>query len=241
MGRPVPTHREGDGAPSSPACGSDHGARICRLAEESARADDPQSALRTLTELRRELDAFVHFQVGRSLAAGRSFGEIARALGISRQAAHRRYRDLAPVRPRARRRLAATEQARRVVRLAYAETFARGARAAGSRELLLAVLQTDGDAARALRAEGVTLEKARACTSTADSPRSGDGDETSVRRVLRRAGRVALAHGDRHLGPEQLLLAAIADADGDAAHILTALGTTPGEIRARLGRRDHSS
>ena len=52
-------------------------------------------ALETLAELRREIELFNREQVKRGLAAGRSFGEVARALGVSRQAAHRRYRDLA--------------------------------------------------------------------------------------------------------------------------------------------------
>jgi hypothetical protein len=215
---------------------SEHGERMRRLAEESARADDPESALRTLTELRREIDAVARMQVGRALATGRSFGDVARALGISRQAAHRRYRKLAPAHPRrAARRLVVTEAARRIVRLARAETHAAGATAAGSHELLLAVLGTDSDAARALRSEGVTLEKARACTRRADCA-GGDGDDPGcLRRVLQRAGRVALARGDGQLSPTQLLLAAIADPDPGAHRTLTALGAAPDAIRARLG------
>jgi hypothetical protein len=216
-----------------PMRNSDHGERLCRLAERAASADDPASALRILTELRRELDAFVGIQVRRSLAAGRSFGEVARALGISRQAAHRRYRGLAPVRPGAPRRLVATEQARQVVRGARAETLTAGAPAAGSREVLLGILRTECDAAQALRSEGVTLEKARACAPLVDSG-GGDGHSNCLERIVRRAGRVAVARGDAHVRPEQLLLAAIADADGGASGTLAALGATPLAIRARL-------
>ena len=222
--------------PAAPMRLSEHGELMRRLAEESASADDPESALRTLTELRREIDAVARMQAGRALAAGRSFGDVARALGISRQAAHRRYRELAPAHTRrAAGRLVVTEAARRIVRLARAETHAAGATAAGSHELLLAVLGTDSDAARALRSEGVTLEKARACTRRADSA-GGDGhDSGCLRRVLRRAGRVALTRGDGQLSPTQLLLAAISDPDPGAHRTLTALGTTPAAIRARLG------
>src|SRR5215216_4092152 len=115
------------------------GQRIRRLAEESV-AGDPESALRALTELRQELDACVRLHVRRGLAAGRSFGDVARALGISRQAAHRRFRELAPAQgPASERGLVATDQARRVVRLARAETLAAAARAVGSRHVLLAI------------------------------------------------------------------------------------------------------
>ena len=71
---------------------SEHRQRICALAEEAASEADPESALRTLVELRRELDAFVGVQVERGLAAGASFADVARALGISRQAAGLRRR-----------------------------------------------------------------------------------------------------------------------------------------------------
>jgi hypothetical protein len=213
---------------------ADHGARLCRLAEQAARADDPESALQILTELRRELDAFVGMQVRRSLAAGRSFGEVARALGISRQAAHRRYRQLAPARHGAPRRLRATEQTRQVLLGARAETVMAGAPTAGSREVLLGILRTECGAAQALRSEGITLEKARACAPLVDSA-GGDGDSSSLERIVRRAGRVAVTRGDEHVCPEQLLLAAIADADRGASGTLAALGATPLAIRARLG------
>jgi ATP-dependent Clp protease ATP-binding subunit ClpA len=216
---------------------SEHGQRICELAEEAANTDDPESALGTLAELRRELDAFVTVHVRRALVADRSFADVARALGISRQAAHRRYRQLTAARPRrAERRLVATQEARRVMRLAYAETLASGATAAGSRHVLLGILRTDSAAARALQWEGVTLENARACAQAATSP---DGQEevdpNCFRRILKSAGRVAMARGDRHLKPEELLLAALMDPDGSASRTVTALGAPPASIRARLG------
>ena len=215
-----------------------HGQRICQLAEEAAKTDDPESALRTLTELRRELDDFVRVHVERGLAAGRSFGDLARVLGISRQAAHRRFRELAPARRRSpgRRRLAATDQARRVMRLAQAETVASGARATGSRHVLLGILRApDSAAARALQSEGITLERIRACGQLPGADGGGADDPTCVRRILRNAGLVALAGGHRHLRPEQLLLAALADPDGGASRTVAALGATPASIRTRLG------
>lgn len=219
----------GEGGAASPAVLQEQGRRICRLAQEAAEAGDAEPALRVLTELRGELDAFERLHVGRGLAAGRSFAELARVLGISRQAAHRRYRELAPRRRRPRR-LEATEHVRQVIRIALAETCAAGRTAVGSRELLLAILRTDRDAARALRAQGVTLEAARACRAV-----DGDGgDPAGLRRILQRAGRLALGRRDRQLASTHLLLALVADSDRGAAHTLAALGTTPASIRAAL-------
>src|SRR5689334_14472719 len=81
-------------------------------AVESAR--DPELALRSLTELRRAVDVSIRLQAARGLAAGCSFTQIAHALGISRQAAHSRFRELTP--GRTSRRLAVSEQTRQLLR-----------------------------------------------------------------------------------------------------------------------------
>lgn len=55
---------------------------------------EPTASLRALTALRAELDVLERHLVGRALQEGQTYTQIARPLGISRQAAHRRYRDL---------------------------------------------------------------------------------------------------------------------------------------------------
>ena len=68
--------------------------RIIALLERTLTDPEPTTRSR-LTELRRELDELERAHVGRALQSGSSFADVARPLGISRQAAHRRYRDLA--------------------------------------------------------------------------------------------------------------------------------------------------
>jgi ATP-dependent Clp protease ATP-binding subunit ClpA len=216
----------------------EHAKRICELAEDAAHAEDGMSALRTLTELRQEAELLAEAHVERALAAGHSFADVARALGISRQAAHRRYRELAPERPsEPPRRLRATAEARAAVRLAREHAVAAG-EDLRAKHVLLGILGTDGDAARALQAQGVTVEAAHACARAmdGDGARSdaSDGD-ANLRRMLREAGRVALARGEERLGAEQLLLAALGDADDGARRTLAALGVTPASIRTQLG------
>jgi DNA invertase Pin-like site-specific DNA recombinase len=70
--------------------------RIILLTRRMLLARDPLAALEDLQALRADLDAFEREQVRRALASGASYGAVARALGISRQAAHRRYRDEFP-------------------------------------------------------------------------------------------------------------------------------------------------
>jgi hypothetical protein len=210
--------------------------RICDLAEDAARAEDPMSALSTLTELRREVDELVRVHAERALESGRSLADVARALEISRQAAHRRYRHLVPSRsPAPSRRLKLTADGRAAVRLARERAVAAGS-PLRSEHVLLGILGTGGDAARALEAEGVTCETALACARTIGA----EGSERAVGRgslrgLLREAGLVAVARGEDGLGTEQLLLAALGDADGGARRTLAALGVTAASIRKRLG------
>ena len=75
--------------------------RIIALLERTLTDPDPIEALATLTDLRGELDELERTHVARALQAGESFADVARPLGISRQAAHRRYRDLACPPPQA--------------------------------------------------------------------------------------------------------------------------------------------
>lgn len=212
----------------------EHAKRICALADDAANAEDGLSALRTLSELRSEAEELAKAHVERALASGRTFADIARALGTSRQAAHRRYRHLAPERTsESSPRLAASAVARHAMRLAREDAVAEGA-PLGPEHVLLGILGTDCDVSRTLMAEGVTLDAARACARGTD--RDGGDSSTNVRRMLTEAGRVAVSRGEDQLGVEQLLLAALDDADDGARRMLTALGVSPESIRVQLSR-----
>ena len=68
--------------------------RILDSLQRTLASPEPLDALAALTTLRSELDAFEREQVRRALESGYSYSAVARGLGISRQAAHRRYRGL---------------------------------------------------------------------------------------------------------------------------------------------------
>ena len=68
--------------------------RIVTQLERTLTAPDPVRALRELRALRAELDALRARAGARALESGASFAAVARGLGITRQAAHRRYRHL---------------------------------------------------------------------------------------------------------------------------------------------------
>jgi transposase-like protein len=107
---------------------------ITRL-ERMLTAPDPLRSLRELGALRAELDAFERDQVRRALESGVSFAGVARGLGITRQAAHRRYRRLLDASPR----LVASPEALAVLQHARQAAARTGAAAVGAEHVVSAV------------------------------------------------------------------------------------------------------
>ena len=137
-------------------------------------------------------------------------------------------------------RVVATEHARRVFRLANEEARSSRAAALGSEHVLIAVLASGGDAARALIDAGATLEHVRASdrAMTAEpAPPSGfRRPAAGVRQLLREATQRAISRGEHWLDVTGLLLAALADPDGGARRVLAALDVDVPALRARLER-----
>ena len=197
--------------------------RITQLAAETIAASTPCAALRTLSELREELDAFERRQVAHALAEGASFAAIARELGLSRQAVHRRFRDLAAE----ERPLGLAPDGRRILYYAREEAAALRAPELGSEHIVLAVLRAgDLPAAALLRSAGATLERARR-HAAAMTPR---GEAGNLRTLLAAAAREARARGAHRIEVEHLLLATL------DARMLRALGLDAEQIRAELTR-----
>jgi transposase-like protein len=222
--------------------------RLLELLEHAVRASDPEVALHALTALRRELDAFERVQAWRALDAGSSYGAVARALGISRQAAHRRYRELAaatePPPGGEPTRLRVAPEARAAVQLAGEEATALGAAQMGSEHLLLGILRAgDAIAADALRAAGGTLERARTAAmptlATPPDNGAGAGDRASAvtryaRAVFGEAMRQAAVQPDHSIGVADLLRAALHDPEGGACRTLQELGISADLVLANL-------
>src|SRR3954454_3899463 len=109
--------------------------RILNLLERTLTAPEPTASLRALSALRRELDALERAHVARALQEGQTFAAIAKPLGISRQAAHRRYRELASGTQAPR----LSSEARAALLRAREEAARHGSRSIDSEHLLLAL------------------------------------------------------------------------------------------------------
>jgi len=213
------------------------GERLARLAAEAAGSPTPGAALRKLAELREELEAFERRQVAHALAEGASFAAIARELGLTRQAVHRRFRDLAGTQPP----LLTAPDVRRIMRYAREEGAALGADELGSEHVLLAVLRAgDLPVAALLEGAGASLERARAQVEAATPHRKlfqRGPDAGGLRALLAAPAREARARGSRHIEVEHLLLGMLEDRAGGAWRTLRALGVDPDEIRELVAAR----
>ena len=229
--------------------------RLRELVEHAVRAGQPAAALRAMTALREELDAFERLQVARALDAGQSFGDVARAIGISRQAAHRRYRDLAGRRAarrggRARGRPPAARDQRGARRgHARARGGVRDGRRHG-RQRAPAARASSAAARRArrrcssraasrspTRAAARSRRSSRARPPVRPSPPPGAaagprGISAYARAVFELALREASKRGDGYVGVDHLLLASLEDPNGGACRTLCELGLDPEQVRS---------
>jgi hypothetical protein len=205
-----------------------------RDAVSSAPLDQLAAAAVTVAHLESVGDAMLSHFVDRARVHGHSWSEISGALGVTKQAAHKRFSLTTPTLDRF------TPRARRV--LEHAETVAHslGHGYIGTEHLLLAQFdEPDAVAAKVLVELGASralverevLERvARGETATAGTmpftPRAAQALAATVGQALRL--------GHNYIGTEHILLAMFAEPEGVAAQVLAALGLDEAPVRARI-------
>ena len=232
-----------------------------RFAREAVDASRPTDSLAAIASLRERLDTLEAARVDAALADGCSWRVIAEALGVSRQAAHRKHAPRVAAaakqleaRSVAGRRLLIVGPARAAVVLARQEAAQGKSRLVGTEHLLAGLLRgREGAAAQALTNLGVTLDKVRHCAQASADLARGDpetedlappGWATPARLPFSRRGRCALeqslreavALGDEHLGVEHLLLALLRDDASRAMRCLERLDVTAAKVEDELKR-----
>lgn len=224
--------------------------RAVHAARRASRAGDPESGLEAVVELRREVEALEAGQVRRALAQGWSWQRIARSLGVSKQAAHRKHAVRSPQASTSgtqqRQRLVITGESRKAVEYARVEAKSLGHTAVEAEHLLLGLLRQTGHASGALMKAKVGLGEARrevrdmhlreTPAETSSAPGGPLPVSPGARAGFEQALREAVGRGDGHLGPEHLLMALLRDRDGGAGHVLSRLGVPAGRLQTLLER-----
>ncbi|TDW23765.1 Clp protease N-terminal domain-containing protein [Kribbella kalugense] len=201
----------------------------------------------TISELTTTSDAALGFFVDRARGAGKSWVEISAVLGVTKQAAHKRFADSWTSRPAFERY---TQRARAVVQAAADIARERNHDFVGTEHLLLGMYnQPEGIAAKVLVKHGITNESVLQAVDVqspaaepSDKPKTLDGDNPPYTRraahVLQGAVGEAVTLGHNYVGTEHLLLAFYRDQAGIATKILLEQGLEESaawtDIRAAL-------
>ncbi|TDO69377.1 ClpA/ClpB-like protein [Kribbella sp. VKM Ac-2571] len=205
------------------------------------------TAAATINELTATSDAALGFFVDRARGAGKSWVEISTVLGVSKQAAHKRFADSWTARPAFERY---TQRARAVVQAAGAIARERNHDFVGTEHLLLAMYkEPDAIAAKVLVRHGITEDSVRTAVDvrspageSSNQPKSLDVENPPYTRraahVLQGAVGEAVTLGHNYVGTEHLLLAFYRDQAGIATKILLEQGLEESaawtDIRAAL-------
>jgi ATP-dependent Clp protease ATP-binding subunit ClpA len=233
---------------------------LINTVHEDARTSDALdqlvTAAATVAQLEDTTDALLGHFVDRCRREGRSWSEISGALGVTKQAVHKRFaatwadKIIASTPSPTLERF--TDRARKVLAAAIQNANADGQQQASSVHLLLAQFsQPEGVAGKALQAMGITEAAVKAAaaqvvraTPTDAGGGTDGGDETDAqgpkrftadgRRVLRNALAVALEHGHNYIGTEHLLLGLYREPDSPAAATLAAAGAPEAEVTAHV-------
>lgn len=191
------------------------------------------TAAATISELTSTGDAALGFFVDRARGAGKSWVEISAVLGVSKQAAHKRFADSWTSKPAFNRY---TQRAMTVVKAAADVARERNHDYIGTEHLLLAFYaEPDSLATKALLQHGITEERVRAAVDEinpaeqpTDPPKTLDASRPPYTRrtahVLQGAVGEALTLGHNYVGTEHLLLSFYRDQGGLATKILLAEG-----------------
>jgi ATP-dependent Clp protease ATP-binding subunit ClpA len=217
---------------------------------ESANAlDQLSTAATTVAQIEDTSDALLGHFVDRCRREGRSWSEISAALGVSKQAVHKRFaasmadQIIASIPAPTFERF--TARARVVLASAALAARDAGQDKAGAVHILIGLFaEPEGIAAKALQSLGVTRESVRtAALAARPAEEPGEAAEAAPqvprftadgRVALRDALAVALELGHNYIGTEHLLLGLYPGADSPAAAILTAAGASEAIARAAV-------
>ncbi|WP_204057328.1 Clp protease N-terminal domain-containing protein [Microbispora corallina] len=182
-----------------------------------------------------------HF-VDQARRSGASWTDIGRSMGVSKQAAQKRFVPKGSAEPLTfdpgQGFTRYTQRARNVVMAAQTEARAAGNAEIRPEHIVLGLLsEPEALAAAAITAQGVTLEDVRRAAAAALPEPAGEVPELvpydgQARKLLDLTFREALRLGHNYIGTEHILLALLEQEDG--AGVLSGLGVRKGPAEAAI-------
>ena len=209
---------------------------------DGVRADSPgedalvqlSQASKTVADLEHTSDALLGHFVDQCRRSGHSWSEISGALGVSKQAAHKRFSFDVPRFERF------TDRARNVLGQSEEEAQRLGHGFVGTEHLLLALFESpDGLAAQLLGETGITRSMVETEIVALIKPGTGSEERKlpftpRAKAVVRNAVHEALQLGHNYVGTEHLLLGLFTDGESVAAKVLVELGVSFDATRTRI-------
>jgi hypothetical protein len=210
---------------------------LIETVHQETQADDPLASLATASRIAAALveatDGLLSYFVDSCRAKGKSWSEISASLGVTKQAANRRFGGATSLDR-------FTGRARRVVDMAATVARSLNHNYVGTEHVLLAVLvEGHGVAARVLCELGLAHRAAETAVLVVmprgTTPPTGELPLTPrVATTLSGAVTAALELNHDFVGTEHLLLALMRDPDALAARILTAHEINVHDVRQRV-------
>jgi hypothetical protein len=190
-------------------------------------------ASKTVSDLEQVSDALLGHFVDQCRRNGHSWSEISSALGVSKQAAHKRFTFGVPTFERF------TDRARMVLTQSETEAHRLGHGFVGTEHILLALFEVpEGLANKVLDEVGIAKpmvdEKVAELIKRATASEEGKLPFTPrAKAVLSSAAEAALQLGHNYIGTEHILLGLLADEGSVAAKVLQGLGAGHDVVRDR--------
>ncbi|MFG3207260.1 Clp protease N-terminal domain-containing protein [Streptomyces sp. NPDC048192] len=180
-----------------------------------------------------------HF-VDQARRSGASWTEIGRSMGVTRQAAQKRFvpKESADLGPEDFSRY--TPRARNVVIAAHNEAVAARNTEGRPEHLVLGLLaEPDGLAAKAITAQGVPLDSVRQAAAAALPPVRDEAPDLvpygpDAKKALELTFREALRLGHNYIGTEHILLALLEQENGEG--VLSGLGITKAATEEHIAK-----
>ncbi|MFE2300779.1 Clp protease N-terminal domain-containing protein [Streptomyces sp. NPDC059445] len=203
--------------------------------------DQLQDAVIAADHLGEVADHLIGHFVDQARRSGASWTDIGRSMGVTRQAAQKRFvpkaeADLDPSQGFGRY----TERARKAVMVAHERCKALGGTEGLPEHLVLGLLsEPDALGARAITAQGVSLDAVNEAALAALPPAADEVPELvpygpAAKKVLELTFREALRLGHNYVGTEHILLALLEFENGEG--VLSGAGVDKTATEAHIGR-----